>query len=80
MVVFSLLFAIACAGVWEIWEFSTDQIFGFTAQNNSLHDTMWDIICGTVAISQIGGPVYVVGADGRALHQLDVTKLTLPCC
>ncbi|MBI6871836.1 hypothetical protein [Clostridium aciditolerans] len=48
MVVFPLLFAIACAGAWEIWEFTTDQIFGFTAQNNSLHDTMWDIICGTV--------------------------------
>lgn len=47
MVIFPLLFAIACAGMWEIWEFTTDQIFGFTAQNNSLHDTMWDIICGT---------------------------------
>lgn len=48
MVIFSLIFAIACAGVWEIWEFTTDQIFGLTAQNNNLHDTMWDIICGTI--------------------------------
>ena len=47
-VVFSILFSIAAAAVWEIWEFSTDQLFGFTSQNNSLIDTMWDIICGTV--------------------------------
>ena len=48
IVVFPLIFAIACAGVWEIWEFSTDKIFGLMGQNNSLHDTMMDIICGTV--------------------------------
>lgn len=48
-IVFSLLFGIAAAGVWEIWEFTTDSLFGLTAQNGSLVDTMWDIICGTIA-------------------------------
>lgn len=48
MVVFPFLFAVACAGVWEIWEFATDSIFGLTAQNGSLNDTMWDIICGSI--------------------------------
>lgn len=48
MVVFSLIFAIACAGTWEMWEFTTDHLFGLSAQNNSLQDTMWDIICGTI--------------------------------
>lgn len=47
-VIFSIIFSIAAAGTWEIWEFSTDQLFGFTSQNNSLIDTMMDIICGTV--------------------------------
>lgn len=47
-VVVPFLFAVACAGVWEIWEFATDSIFGLTAQNGSLNDTMWDIITGTV--------------------------------
>ena len=47
-VLFSIIFSIAGAAVWEIWEFSTDQLFGFLSQNNSLHDTMWDIICGTI--------------------------------
>lgn len=47
VIIFPMIFAIACAGLWEIWEFTTDQIFGLTAQCNDLHDTMWDIICGT---------------------------------
>lgn len=38
---FSIIFSIAAAAVWEIWEFSTDQLFGFASQNNSLNDTMW---------------------------------------
>lgn len=45
---FPLFFSIALAGVWEIWEFTTDLTFGLNAQNNSLIDTMTDIICGTV--------------------------------
>ena len=48
LVVFPLLFAVASAGVWEIWEFTTDSLFGLTAQNGSLNDTMWDIICGSI--------------------------------
>lgn len=47
-IIFSLIFSIACAGLWEIWEFATDQIFGLTAQINGLQDTMWDMICGTI--------------------------------
>lgn len=45
--IFPLIFSIAIAGVWEIWEFSTDQVFGLTAQWN-LEDTMWDIILGSL--------------------------------
>lgn len=48
IIIFPLMFAIAAAGVWEIWEFATDHIFGLTAQMNSLDDTMWDIICGSI--------------------------------
>ena len=48
MIVFSFIFGVAAAGFWEVWEFATDSIFGLTAQNGSLNDTMWDIICGTI--------------------------------
>ena len=46
---FTLSFAIAAAGVWEIYEFTTDQILGISSQNGSLNDTMWDMIAGTVS-------------------------------
>ncbi|MDQ0874690.1 putative membrane protein YjdF [Paenibacillus sp. V4I3] len=45
---FCLFFSIAMAGVWEIYEFTTDGLFGLHSQNGSLVDTMTDIICGTI--------------------------------
>ena len=43
---FAFIFAAACAGIWEIYEFTTDFLFSLTSQQNSLIDTMLDIICG----------------------------------
>lgn len=57
--IFVILFATAAAGVWEIWEFTTDSLFGLSAQNNSLNDTMWDIICGTVVGIITAIPIYI---------------------
>ncbi|MCI9303108.1 hypothetical protein [Clostridium sp.] len=70
-ILFSIIFSIAGAAVWEIWEFSTDQLFGFTSQNNSLHDTMWDIICGSVMgiISNI--PIYLYYIKGRKIRFIE---------
>ncbi len=45
---FSWLFAAASAGVWEIYEFTVDQLFGLDSQLGSLTDTMGDIIAGTI--------------------------------
>jgi hypothetical protein len=47
IVFFSLFFAIACAGTWEIFEYSVDKFLHLSTQNGSLEDTMQDIICGT---------------------------------
>lgn len=47
IVLFCLVFAIAMAGCWEIFEYSVDKLLGFTTQGGSLDDTMQDIICGT---------------------------------
>ena len=46
---FVLFFAVAVAGLWEIYEFTGDSIFGTEFQNNSLADTMTDIIAGSVS-------------------------------
>ena len=56
---FVIIFSIACAGVWEMYEFTTDALFGLTAQNGSLNDTMWDIICGTIGGSIVAFFLYL---------------------
>lgn len=74
MLVFIFMFCVGLAGCWEIWEFSGDRLFGLDSQNNSLIDTMMDIILGTVGgmISLI--PIYRF-AKGHKNKFLDrVTK------
>lgn len=43
---FSAFFAIACAGLWEIYEFLCDVILKIHMQGAG-NDTMFDVICGT---------------------------------
>lgn len=63
---FSLFFSIAMAGCWEIYEFTTDHLFGLRSQNNSLLDTMTDIICGTVGA--IIAYIYLRYNDNKKLN------------
>lgn len=49
IIIFILCFAISTAAAWEIYEFTTDMILGTNSQNNSLSDTMWDIIAGSLS-------------------------------
>ena len=60
---FAFLFAVAFGGLWEIFEFAMDQIFGTRMQKemlgdpSGLTDTMWDLIvdsCGALVISLLG--------------------------
>lgn len=43
-----LTVAIAGAALWEVFEFSADQLLGTNTQLGSLRDTMHDIICGII--------------------------------
>ena len=57
LAIFSFSFAIAIGAVWEIFEFSMDQLFGFNMQKSGLVDTMWDLIVdtlGAIFASSIG--------------------------
>lgn len=47
LILFSIFFSISMAGLWEIYEFTTDIFFKLNSQNNSLKDTMLDMICGS---------------------------------
>lgn len=46
--VFIFMFSVTGAALWEFWEFTGDQLFGFDSQLFSLTDTMSDMIIGSV--------------------------------
>ncbi len=60
---FAFMFALGMGGLWEIFEFSMDQIFGFNMQkpmfgdHSGLTDTMYDLIVdaiGALIVSVLG--------------------------
>lgn len=63
--IFSFCFAVAIGVVWEIFEFSMDQAFGFNMQKSGLVDTMWDLIVDSLGafIASVAGYFYVKRRD-----------------
>ena len=59
---FGFSFALALGALWEIWEFTLDQLFGLNTQKSGLPDTMWDLIIDAIggAIAAIAGYFYLV--------------------
>jgi len=54
---FAFLFAMGMGAIWEIFEFTMDQLFDMNMQKNGLVDTMWDLIVdgiGALIISILG--------------------------
>ena len=54
---FAFIFAMGMGAVWEIFEFSMDQLFGMNMQKSGLVDTMWDLIVdgvGALIIAMLG--------------------------
>jgi len=58
---FAFMFAMGMGGLWEIFEFGMDQIFGFNMQKSGLMDTMWDLIvdCVGALVISIMGWIYL---------------------
>lgn len=59
--VLSFCVSMAIGAIWEIFEFSMDQIFGMNMQKSGLMDTMWDLIVNTIGalIASISGYLYL---------------------
>lgn len=63
IVFFSFFFSCACAGIWEIYEFTADQLIHTNMQGDNLN-TMGDIAAGTLgALSYAAG--YFIWLMGR---------------
>lgn len=61
LAIFSFSFAIAIGAIWEIFEFSVDQVLGFNMQKSGLVDTMWDLIVDTLGaiLASVIGYIYL---------------------
>ena len=57
----AFMLSVAVAGIWEIFEFTSDQLIGSNMQKNGLVDTMWDLIIGTIGafIATVSGYFYI---------------------
>jgi len=52
--VFTVSLAMAVGSVWEIFEYTMDQTFGFNMQKSGLDDTMGDLIVDLIGCSVVG--------------------------
>lgn len=61
--VFAFCFALAIGAMWEIFEFSMDEIFGLNMQKSGLRDTMGDLIvdCIGALLGASTGYAYLKG-------------------
>lgn len=59
--VFAFSFALMIGVLWEIFEFTGDQLFNMDMQKDGLNDTMWDFIVNTIgaAIAALIGYFYL---------------------
>jgi uncharacterized membrane protein YjdF len=72
---FAFFFSVAIGALWEIFEFTMDQLFGLTMQKpmgsdpSGLTDTMWDLIVDTIgaAVVALAGWRYLKAARRRYL-------------
>lgn len=73
---FSFLFALGIGAIWEIFEFSMDQLFGLNMQRSGLIDTMWDIIADVAGalVAAISGYFYLI--NGTLLYKFIIDKFS----
>lgn len=70
--VFAFCFAVSIGVVWEIFEFTADQVFGLNMQKSGLVDTMWDLIvdCLGGAVGAAAGFAYLKNQQAGGLAGL----------
>lgn len=61
---YSFCFSVASGAVWEIYEYTMDQTFGFLYQGVGIYDTMTDIIADTLGALAFGIYFYFRGTKG----------------
>lgn len=69
---FSFSLAAAIGGIWEIFEFGMDQIFGLNMQKSGLVDTMWDLIVNNAGalFASLVGYFYLKGGEPPFINKI----------
>lgn len=59
--IFAFSFGLAIGTIWEVFEFSMDQLFGLNMQKSGIRDTMWDLIIDGIGagIASVIGYIYL---------------------
>ncbi len=72
MAFIAFCFAVTIGVLWEIFEFSMDQIFGLNMQKSGLMDTMWDLIVDNIgaSIGAFAGFLYLKGQERGGLTSI----------
>ncbi|MBT3297501.1 hypothetical protein HN385_01105 [archaeon] len=72
LVIFSFCFALALGGLWEIFEFSMDQLIGSNMQKSGLVDTMWDLIVDALGafVASALGWLYLKGGQPCFINRI----------
>ncbi|MBW2053481.1 MAG: hypothetical protein JRI85_14765 [Deltaproteobacteria bacterium] len=69
---FSFCFAVAIGAVWEIFEFSMDNVWGLNMQKSGLVDTMTDLIINSIGafLTSLTGFLYIRGERNQLFARL----------
>lgn len=72
LAIFSFCFSVSIGALWEIFEFSVDQLLGLNMQKSGLMDTMWDLITNSVGafIASLAGYFYLKGRHNFFFYRL----------
>jgi hypothetical protein len=63
--IFAFAFSVAAGAIWEIFEFTMDNLFGLNMQKSGLVDTMWDLIVDTIGSATIAIVGYTYMKSGE---------------
>ncbi len=65
MCIFAFSFSVSFGALWEIFEFTVDNLFNGNMQRGSLHDTMWDLIVDSSGAMFMSLAAYLYYKTGR---------------
>lgn len=67
--IFAFSFALAIGALWEIFEFTMDQLFGLNMQKSGIVDTMWDFIVDAIGafVASLAGYLYLTKNKTKGL-------------